>query len=378
MRALFGALVFALAAIGPMPSSAVSSAGGVPSPSLHGEADVASDLDVNLVLQPAWGKGEIPPTAAPDVVGSFRFICGAGQIRPDDPIVYPGEPGKSHLHQFYGNTAATASSTYRSLRSSGDSTCNWTGKGMAANRSAYWQPAMLDGKGHVVRPDFVGIYYKRRPASDPKCSLSSGDPKAEGNCLPLPNGLRYIFGFDLVTLKPPTGGMYFNCQGPGSVPGHYATISELVGKCPAGAQFGFIISAPPCWDGKRLDSANHRDHMAYPGYGNWGYLKCDADHPYVLPTFTLQAWYTVAAGDDLRLWHFSSDEMHPELAHGLTGHADWFGAWDNKVTAMWTDAGCIGKMLNCSGGDLGNGKQLKGAAKPKEGWKANPRLVPVP
>jgi hypothetical protein len=28
---------------------------------------------------------------------------------------------------------------------------------------------------------------------------------------------------------------------------------------------------------------------------------------------------------------------------------------------MWTD-NCINKMLNCSGGDLGNGMQLKGAA----------------
>jgi hypothetical protein len=31
------------------------------------------------------------------------------------------------------------------------------------------------------------------------------------------------------------------------------------------------------------------------------------------------------------------------------------------VKAMWTD-NCINKMLNCSAGDLGNGRQLKGAA----------------
>ncbi len=71
------------------------------------------------------------------------------------------------------------------------------------NRSAYWMPAMLDGKGNVVRPDHVTIYYKRRPISDPKCSLTSGDPKAEGNCVPLPNGLRFVFGYDMLTGNEP-------------------------------------------------------------------------------------------------------------------------------------------------------------------------------
>jgi hypothetical protein len=104
------------------------------------------------------------PRKEPDPVGAFRFICQPGQLLYDDPIVYPGQPGKSHLHQFYGNTAANAYSTYESLRTSGDSTCVST-----LNRSGYWMPAMLDGKGNVVRPNFVAIYYKRRPASDPKC-----------------------------------------------------------------------------------------------------------------------------------------------------------------------------------------------------------------
>jgi hypothetical protein len=39
---------------------------------------------------------------------------------------------------------------------------------------------------------------------------------------------------------------------------------------------------------------------------------------------------------------------------------------------MWTD-NCINKLLNCSGGDLGNGKQLKMFS--GFTWNANPRLV---
>ncbi|QNP43124.1 DUF1996 domain-containing protein [Sphingomonas daechungensis] len=225
---------------------------------------VPSNFDVNSELVPSWGTGAIPPSASPDVVGAFRFICNAGQLLKDDPIVYPGQPGKSHLHQFYGNTGANAYSTYSSLRASGSSTCM-----SPLNRSAYWMPAMLDGKGDVIRPDYLAIYYKRRPISDPKCSLSSGDPQAEGNCVPLPNGLKFIFGYDMITGKAPTGSVYFNCDGPGATQGHYPSIPAAMATCPAGAKIGAIVNAPSCWDGKNLDSANHRDHVTYKSYGSW-------------------------------------------------------------------------------------------------------------
>ena len=140
----------------PAPAPAPAPGSGLSSPTLGGLAAIASNFDVNTAI---WNSGSNPGSGAPDIVGAFRFICGAGQLSYDDPILYPGQPGKSHLHQFYGNVAADANSTYASLRAGGDSTCNWTGKGVAANRSAYWMPAMLDGKGNVVRPDYVSIYY---------------------------------------------------------------------------------------------------------------------------------------------------------------------------------------------------------------------------
>jgi hypothetical protein len=343
---------------------------------------VPSNFDINTELVPSWGTGAIPASGAPDVVGAFRFICNAGQLRYDDPIVFPGQPGKSHLHQFYGNTSADANSTYESLRSAGSSTCM-----SPLNRSAYWMPAMLDGRGNVVRPDFVSIYYKRRPITDPKCSLSSGDPAAEGNCVPLPNGLKFVFGYNMLNpAQLPTGSLYFNCQGPGSTPGTYPDIVTAAKYCPAGAQLGAIIKAPECWDGKNLDSADHRSHVSYASYNNSGYLKCPTTHPYVIPTFTLGAWYTVDSSLDRSgvweagktvTWSLSSDSMAGMAPSrpGTTFHADWFGAWDNTVMSMWMD-NCINKLLNCSGGDLGNGKQMRQFS--GFSWLASPRLVPVP
>ena len=245
---------------------------------------VPSNFTVSTELVPT----NIPASAYPDQVGAFRFICNAGQVLADDPIVYPGQPGRSHLHQFYGNTSANAFSTYSSLRQSGSSTCM-----SPLNRSAYWMPALLDGKGNVVRPDYVAVYYKRRPATDPVVSDPS-NRMYEGKAVPLPNGLRFIFGYDMITGKTPTGSAYFNCDGPTAVPAHYANLPEALKNCPAGNRLGAVIEAPVCWDGKNMDSANHRDHVAYPTYGTWGYKKCDTAHPYVIPTFTMGAWYSIA------------------------------------------------------------------------------------
>lgn len=348
-----------------------SSLAWVPTASVGPIAPVASNFDINTELL----TGNIPASASPDVSGAFRFTCEAGQLLKDDPIAYPNQPGASHLHQFFGNTEAKANSTYKSLRESGSSGCM-----SPLNRSAYWMPAMLDGKGNAVKPDYVTIYYKRRPANDPKCSLTSGDPRAEGNCVPLPNGLRMIFGYDMITQTPPTGKTYFNCIGQTARPGSYPTITAAAANCPTTRnpngtfnKLGAIIVAPSCWDGRNLDSPNHRSHVAYAAYtGGNAVFRCPATHPFVIPQFTQGAWFTVDA--NLGTWRLSSDEMVPGVAPGTTFHADWFGAWDNNVQAMWTD-NCINKLLNCSGGHLGNGKQLK--QRVGFSWTANPRLVPA-
>lgn len=356
----------------PSPSPTTATSGSLP---VVGDfSEVASNFDLASELVPSWGTGSIAKSNAPDVVGAFRFICNPSHELRDDPVVFPGQPGRSHLHQFFGNTLANGNSTYESLRTTGGSTCN-----SPLNRSSYWMPAMLNGKGGVVRPDYVSVYYKRRPESDPVCQQMG---KA---CVDLPKGLRFVFGYDMINGTPKTGAGYYNCQGPTAVEGHYPDIVEAAKHCPVGNQIGAVINAPTCWDGKNLDSADHRSHIAYVSYGDWGYEKCPATHPYVIPAFTMGVWYTVDSDLDTSgtwdrskpTWHLASDEMPgmPMMRPGTTFHADWFGAWDDRVMAMWMD-NCINKLLNCDGGDLGNGKQLKMFS--GFTWTAKPHVVPIP
>ena len=133
--------------------------------------------------------------------------------------------------------------------------------------------------------------------------------------------------------------------------------------------------SPDCWDGVHLDSADHRSHVAYGSYGSWGYYKCPDDHPYVIPQFSLGAWFTVDA--NLKDWVLSSDHMDTSPTHkrGDTFHTDFFMAWDPTVHDIWEE-NCLNKMLNCSAGVLGNGQAIKGPWPPS--WNATPRVVPQP
>lgn len=313
----------------------------------------------------------IPPSAAPDNVGAFRFLCGAGQILADDPIVYPGKPGEAHWHQFFGNLGANANSTYESLRKSGESTCQ-----NDLNRSAYWMPAMLDGKGNFVRPDFVSIYYKRRPASDPFCTT------AAKRCEGIPRGLRFIFGWDQTRPNEPQPEnnvhFSFKCvQVWTPTTASFPNMVEPMKVCKPGQWLSATISTPECWTGTDLDSKDHRSHLADMKWdGNAGKWSCPATHPVIIPQFTMGVGYSIETGDDPTKWRLASDHMAPGDVAGSTFHSDYFEAWKEEIRLRW-ERGCIDKLLNCSDGDLGDGSIMK-RGKHYPPAKATPRLVPIP
>ena len=338
-------------------------------PGLSGFAPIPTNYDRSTqILQ---SQTPASPTGPNDPIGAFRFICQPGQVNWDDPIVYPGQPNAGmHLHQWFGNTLANGLSTYRSLRTSGESTCMGP-----LNRSAYWIPAMLNDQGQVVRPDYVSIYYKRLPASSPDCYTRA---KA---CLPLPNGLRYIFGYDMkrVGEKQPEN-LIFNWK---CVTADNRLRGGLVKRfdeldCPGGNILIVTMASPDCWDGNGLDSDNHRDHIIHQIRNPWdGKTDCPSQHPYMLPQFTIGVAYRIAEGEQIKNWHLSSDQMPgmPELSPGGSFHADWYGAWDDKTLQTWTNY-CINQKLSCVDGQLGDGTTMRRPA--GFGYVANPRLVPIP
>lgn len=318
------------------------------------------------------GQG-IPENYGPEE-GAFRFGCYASHEAYDDPIVYPGQPGRSHLHTFFGNTLADGNSTYESLRRSGNSSC-----GNELNRSAYWMPALLtpDAK-QVIRPDIIIVYYKRSIDGAKACTTSGIDCKA------LPRGLRYIYGYDFKTGDP--GVARWKCVRKDNTSFESkSNIVDAAKDCNVGdTLLATLDSAPNCWDGVNLDTPDHRSHLSYGSYGSWGYYKCPNTHPYIIPGYTIKAFYTIDETLDrsgtytpgvTKTWHLSSDYMGRTKMPGETLHADWFGAWDDHTMDRWMK-GCINKALSGNNGDLCDGGRSGDAGYNR--LTPPPRLAPVP
>jgi hypothetical protein len=60
-------------------------------------------------------------------------------------------------------------------------------------------------------------------------------------------------------------------------------------NCPGGLRAQIFF--PSCWDGKNLDSDDHRSHMAYPASGSYNNGPCPSSHPVQLISLFFEVLY---------------------------------------------------------------------------------------
>ncbi len=259
-----------------------------------------------------------------DGVGAFRNECTASHFSYDDPLVYPGKVNATHLHMFFGNTGTNYASTYTSLRNSGNSTC----RGGIANRTAYWVPAMLDANGEPVLPTKIDVYYK-----------TGYNGVAANEVKSIPDGMRILAGAPMGTEPQSSEVINFQC----------ASYSRNAGIIDCKETLKLNVTFPQCWDGKNLDSVDHKSHMAYPRNG------CPASHPVALPVISYTVHYPTNGSS--KGWRLSSD-MYDGKPMGYSAHGDWFGAWDPEIQDTWTRE-CLNKGLDCASHKLGDGRVIR-------------------
>lgn len=279
------------------------------------------------------------PRGAPkqnaDGTGQFRFTCTFSHMNYDDPIVYAGKKGASHLHAFFGNTAVNYASTRESIETTGNSTC----AGGTVNRTGYWVPAIIDTKdGRPLKPYQIMVYYK---------SSSSGKVK------PYPAGLRMVAG-DMKS-SGPQAHTDWGCLAPKGGERRYKSIP---GDCPVGSTIEATIEFPMCWDGVNLDSPDHKSHMAFIAWNNdLRKNMCPASHPVELPMLAEKVKYLVTEAGSTARWRLSSDNYSTDFPGGFSIHADWFNGWDPKVQDIWVK-NCLQASRDCHANLLGDGTKL--------------------
>jgi hypothetical protein len=238
--------------------------------------------------------------AAARADGIMVADCKFSHRAPDDPIVFHGMPSWSHMHDFFGNSSTNASSTFASLRRSAGNCAP------VDDRSAYWTPTLY-WQGRPRKPIQVQAYYQ--------------DFFRHGRVLPFPPGLRMVAGRPAAK-APQRGIVRWTCQD---------DHGRGAAKLPAcGSRFVTLrIAFPDCWDGRRLDSPDHRSHMAYNrGDGmELGPQRCPATHPVVVPQLQLNVVYPIHDGEGVML---ASGSV-------LTAHADFFNGWKPSILRQRVD-----------------------------------------
>src|SRR5215212_2156657 len=123
----------------------------------------------------------------------------------------------------------------------------------------------------------------------------------------------------------------WNCGAASTVP-----ASTEVRTCPnaRSESLRLHVNFPNCWDGRRLDSADHQRHLAYSLRGT-----CPTDHPVALPAISLIYRYAITGGSGIT------------LASGgqYSAHADFFNAW-RQTTLTSLVNGCLNALRHCQQG----------------------------
>jgi hypothetical protein len=243
-------------------------------------------------------------------VAEFLADCPFSHRLPDDPIVAPGLPGGSHMHSFFGATSTNAHTNLNSLLN-GRSNCN-----PGVDLSSYWVPTLYNNN-NPVEPTITTFYYLGEGVRADLVSRTQS----------LPLGLRIVAGNAKATAPDASTIARWSCLHAGQVP-----ASKNFVQCPAGTMMESYLDFPQCWNGRDLDSADHKSHMAYPVN-----FACPASHPVQVPKLRQVLRYPV-----------SGNPAGFRLASGpgYTMHGDFFNAWpaaemDRRVRD------CIRPVIKC-------------------------------
>jgi Domain of unknown function (DUF1996) len=232
----------------------------------------------------ALGTAPAASGASADHGASFAVRCDFSHRAPDDPIAHSGHPGASHSHDFFGNRSTNANSGYKNLLAAG-TTCT-----RSADKAAYWMPTLKWG-GKTLDSSRAVFYYRAGGKDHTKVK-------------PFPAGFKVV--------TPPGVQVGWRC-------GHGKEEKGAPSRC-SQSTLGVRIIFPDCSNGK-LDSYNHRAHMAYSRRIN-GEVRCPSSHPISLPVLTMNVTF-----------HLHTSQGPARLSSGKpsTMHADFFNAWKQTV-----------------------------------------------
>jgi hypothetical protein len=290
--------------------------------------------------------------------GTFASDCGVnagGLFNSDNVIVAPGvSNGAHHFHDYVGNQGNSAFASDDDLANA-DTSCADQG-----DKSTYYWPVLRlqNGKqerdagspgggtegnaGQIVTPAQVTLTFV-------------GNPRAKVTAMP--RLLRIITGDAKAFVNGPgNANASWSCTG-----FEDRQLKDKYPLCPQGSDVVRTFRFQSCWDGRNIDSANHRTHVAFTAPDG----SCPAGFSPV-PQLVQRIVYDVKApslqdgGRTVPL--FAVDSFPEQLHKPVTDHGDFINVFDEDLMRKMVD--CINSGRTCGpdgkGDDNGGNGDGKG------------------
>ncbi|MGW7282993.1 DUF1996 domain-containing protein [Streptomyces sp. NPDC054844] len=272
--------------------------------------------------------------------GSFTTNCGVNEnnlFNSDNLIVAPGvDNGAHHTHDYVGNQDNDAFSSDEDLAGA-ETSCQNQG-----DKSTYYWPVLRlqDGTQEFDAGDLgggaegnVGKILKAAQAEIKFAGNKRSDVVA------MPKFLRIITG----DAKAFTNGVAnanssFSCTG-----FEDRQVTDKYVLCPEGSQVVRTSNFQSCWDGQNIDSANHRDHVAF--------VQQDGSCPngfQAIPQLQVRLVYDVPTPtvENGQVQNPYAVDGFPEQLHKpITDHNDFINVMDDDLMNEVVD--CINSGEDC-------------------------------
>jgi len=193
-----------------------------------------------------------------------------------DPIVSPGK-ASSHVHTIFGGNAFSNQMTYADTQKS---TC--TSALVTADKSNYWIPRLYTANGNTsvtsVSNGGLLVYYLQRGDAGEKITafpegfrMLAGNPMKRARAYPDNvkdtaewNTMGHANQQIALSEKTITWTCFNKAGATGSNDEKNSTTKFPKIACDS---FRSELFFPSCWNGKDLDSPDHKSHVAYPDGG---------------------------------------------------------------------------------------------------------------
>ncbi|MFI6858004.1 DUF1996 domain-containing protein [Streptomyces sp. NPDC050416] len=328
-----------------------------------GNGPVAADFAPITSVQPNAGS---PRQGTKASRGSFATDCGVnenGLFNSDNIIAAPGVTnGAHHFHDYVGNQANNAFASDQDLA---DAKTSCVDQG---DKSSYYWPVLRLQNGtqeQDAKSPGGGIEGNAGEIVTPKQVTLTFVGNPQGKVTEMPRLLRIITGDAKSFVNgPANANASWSCTG-----FEDRQLKDKYPLCPQGSDVVRTFRFQSCWDGRNIDSANHRTHVAFTDAAG----NCPSGFR-PIPQLVQRIVYDVDAPsleDGGRTTPLFAVDSFPEQLHKpVTDHGDFINVFDEDLMREMAD--CINDGRTC-----GAGAEAEPGDNPEEEPQEQPTKTPA-